>query len=182
MAKKVISMSLSQKSIQNAINELRNYQSELKRKTELFVKKLAEVGIPVIDENMAKANYTYDDKGIRSGSDTSHYTHVQIHTFGDYAQAKLIVENREIAFIEFGSGVYYNGSAGASPHPKGQEFGFLIGSYGAGHGQQKVWGYYDEGGNLVLTHGVEATMPMLHAYEEIVQKCAKVAREVFGSG
>ena len=46
MAKKVISMSLSQKSIQNAINELRNYQSELKRKTELFVKKLAEVGIP----------------------------------------------------------------------------------------------------------------------------------------
>ena len=58
MAKKVISMSLSQKSIQNAINELRNYQSELKRKTELFVKKLAEVGSPVIDANMAKANYT----------------------------------------------------------------------------------------------------------------------------
>ena len=182
MSKKVISMSLSKKSIQNAINELRNYQSELKRKTELFVKKLAEVGIPVIDENMAKANYIYDGKGIRSGSDTSHYTHVQIHTFGDYAQATLIVEGKELLFVEFGAGVYYNGSAGASPHPKGQEFGFLIGSYGAGHGQQKVWGYYDDSGQLVLTHGVEATMPLFKAHEEIIQKYVKVAKEVFGDG
>ena len=182
MAKKVIKCSLSQKSIQNAIQELRSYQSELRRKTELFVKKLAEVGIPVIDENMAKASFTYDDKGIQSGSDTSHYTHVEIHTFGDYAQANLIVENKSILFIEFGAGVYYNGAAGASPHPKGQEVGFLIGSYGAGHGQKKVWGYYDDSGQLVLTHGVEATMPVLKAYNEIIQKCVKVAKEVFGDG
>ena len=182
MSKKVIKCSLSQKSIQNAIQELRSYQSELSRKTEIFVKRLAEIGIPVIDENMAKANYTYDEKGIRSGSDTSHYTHVEIHTFGDYAQANLIVEGKSLFFIEFGAGVYYNGSVGTSPHPKGQEFGFLIGSYGAGHGQQKVWGYYDDSGQLVLTHGVEATMPLFHAHEEIIQKYVKVAKEVFGDG
>lgn len=82
-------------------------------------------------------------------------------------------------FIEFGAGVYYNGSAGASPHPKGQEFGFLIGSYGAGHGQQKVWGYYDETGELVMTHGVEATMPLFKAEQKIIDEYVSVAKRVF---
>ena len=73
-----------------------------------------------------------------------------------------------------------HGEAGTSPHPKGQEFGFLIGSYGVGHGVQKVWGYYDETGALVMTHGVEATMPVLKAYQKIITDYISVAKKVFG--
>ena len=47
MAKK-IRISLSEKSIQNAINEVRKYQRELISKNEVFVRRLAELGIPVI--------------------------------------------------------------------------------------------------------------------------------------
>lgn len=55
----------------------------------------------------------------------------------------------------------------------------IIGSYGEHHGVQKVWGYYDDDGTLVLTHGVEAQMPVLKAEEEIAKRYMEVARRVF---
>lgn len=180
MTRHTINISLSEKSVNEAIRQLQQYKNWLIKKTSLLVKELAEVGIPVIDENMAKANYTYDENGVRSGSDTIHRTCVEMSgSQSGTATAKLIVEGKEILFIEFGAGVYYNGEAGNSPHPKGVVNGMIIGSYGEGHGVQKVWGYYDESGKLILTHGVEAQMPVYKAEMEIVQKYIKVARRVF---
>lgn len=179
MAKRVFQSSLSVKGIENLIKQLRDYQNQLNRKTEQLVKKLAEAGIPVIDSNMAKATFTVDSKGIQSGSDPEHYTYVKINTFDDYAEATLIVEGNELLFIEFGSGVYHNTPVGTSPNPKGGELGYVIGSYGQGHGVQKVWGYYDDDGNLILTHGTEATMPIYKAGLEIREKFLRIAREVF---
>lgn len=180
MTRHTINISLSGKSVNEAIRQLQQYKNWLIKKTSLLVKELAEVGIPVIDENMAKANYTYDENGVRSGSDTSHRTYVEMSgSQSGTATAKLIVEGKELLFIEFGAGVYYNGDAGNSPHPKGVVNGMIIGSYGEGHGVQKVWGYYDDDGNLVLTHGVEAQMPVYKADMEIIQKYVEVARRVF---
>ena len=182
MAKQTITLGLSQKSVEKALKQLRQYKQWIRNKTTELVKALAEIGIPVIETNVADASYTFDSKGVRSGSNTEHYTYVKLNNFGSYSQANLVVEGEEILFIEFGAGVYYNGEPGTSPHPKGQEFGFLIGSYGVGHGVQKVWGYYDETGALVMTHGVEATMPVLKAYEKIIADYVSVARRVFGNG
>lgn len=181
MARHTINVSLSENSIQKAIRQLQQYKSWLVQKTEQFVRELAEIGIPVIDENMAKASYTYDEKGIRSGSDTSHYTHVELSSSvqASVARATLVVEGKELLFIEFGAGVCYNGEADTSPHPKGQEFSFLIGSYGEGHGAQKMWGYYADSGELIRTRGVEAQMPVYKAEKEIKQKYIEVARKVF---
>lgn len=180
MSKQTIALGLSVKSVEKAIRQLKSYKQWLRNKTTELVKALAEVGIPVIETNVAEAGYTFDSKGVRSGSNTEHYTYVRLNNFGSYAQANLVVEGEEILFIEFGAGVYYNGEAGTSPHPKGQEFNFLIGSYGAGHGVQKVWAYYDETGALVMTRGVEATMPVLKAYEKIITDYKSVVRRVFG--
>lgn len=55
---------------------------------------------------MAKASYTYDEKGVRSGSDTSHHSYVEMKSAGEYVEAKLIVEGKELMFIEFGAGVF----------------------------------------------------------------------------
>lgn len=179
MARHTINILLSEKSIDEAIGQLQQYKNWLIKKTSQLVKELAEVGIPVIDENMEKASYTYDEKGVRSGSDTSHYTHVKIQSFGSCSKANLIVQGKELMFIEFGAGVFYNGAAGSSPHPKGAVNGMVIGSYGNHRGVQKVWGYYADSGELVLTHGVEAQMPVYKADMEIIQKYVEVARRVF---
>lgn len=171
MAKK-ISISLSHKSIQNAINEVRKYQRELIDKNELFVRRLAELGIPVIDQNIAAA---------QGDSDKNHNTYIKINSFGSYSEAKLIVEGTDLLFIEFGSGTHYNGSAGTSPHPKGEEFGYTIGSYGKGQGSKDFWLYYADTGEVVMSHGTESTMPVYKASVEIIQNIRRIAREVFGS-
>lgn len=179
MARHTINISLSEKSVNEAIRQLQQYKNWLIKKTSQLVKELAEVGIPVIDENMAKASYTYDEKGVRSGSDTSHHSYVEMKSAGEYVEAKLIVEGKELMFIEFGAGVFYNGEAGTSPHPKGEVNGMVIGSYGEGHGVQKIWEYYADSGEFILSHGVEAQMPVYKADMEIIQKYAEVARRVF---
>ncbi|VYT08902.1 Uncharacterised protein [uncultured Clostridium sp.] len=171
MAKK-ISISLSQKSIQNAISEVRKYQRELIDKNELFVRRLAELGIPVIDQNIAVA---------QGDSDKNHNTYIKINSFGSYSEAKLVVEGSELLYIEFGSGIHYNGSAGTSPHPKGEEFGYTIGSYGKGQGSKDFWFYYADTGEAVMSHGTQSTMPVYKASMEIIQNIRRIAREVFGS-
>lgn len=171
MAKK-ISISLSQKSIQNAINEVRKYQRELIDKNEVFVRRLAELGIPIIDQNIADAE---------GDSDKNHNTYIKINSFGSYSEAKLVVDGKDLLFIEFGSGIHYNGSAGTSPHPKGEEFGYTIGSYGKGQGSKDFWFYYADTGEAVMSHGTESTMPVYKASVEIVQNIRRIAKEVFGS-
>lgn len=171
MAKK-ISISLSQKSIQNAINEVRKYQRELIDKNEVFVRRLAELGIPVIDQNIAAA---------QGDSEKNHNTYIKVNSFGSYSEAKLVVEGSDLLYIEFGAGIRYNGSAGTSPHPKGEEFGYTIGSYGKGQGKNDFWFYYADTGETVMSHGTEATMPVFRASQEIIQNIRRIAREVFGS-
>lgn len=172
MAKKVIKFGLSQKSIQSAISELRKYQQSLIDTNAEFVRRLAELGIPVIDQNISAA---------AGDSDKSHNTYIKINSFGSYSQAQLIVEGRDILFIEFGSGVHYNGSAGTSPHPKGEEFDYTIGSYGKGQGKNDHWFYYADTGEAVMSRGTQATMPVYKASVEIIQNIRRIAKEVFGS-
>lgn len=171
MAKK-ISISLSHKSIQNAINEVRKYQREFIEKNELFVRRLAELGIPVIDQNIAAA---------QGDSDKNHNTYIKINSFGSYSEAKLVVEGVDLLFIEFGAGIHYNSSAGTSPHPKGEEFGYTIGSYGKGQGSKDFWFYYADTGEAVMSRGTESTMPVYKASVEIIQNIRRIAKEVFGS-
>lgn len=169
---KTISVTLSPDSIKNAISELQKYKAELRIKNDLFVKRLAELGIPVIDQNIAAA---------QGDSDKGHNAYIKLNSFGNYSQAQLIVEGKDILFIEFGSGIFYNGSAGSSPHPKGEEFGYTIGSYGYGQGKNETWFYYADTGEKVMSHGTKATMPVYKASVEIIQNVRRIANEVFGA-
>lgn len=172
MANKTIKMELSHKSIQDTIKQLRAYQKSLVSKNEEFVRRLAELGIPVIDENIALA---------QGDSDKNHNTYIRINNFGGYSQATLVCEGSDLLFIEFGSGIHYNTPAGTSPHPKGQDFGCTIGSYGQGNGKNESWVYYADSGEWVRSYGTEATMPVYKASVKIMQNIRKIAKEVFAS-
>ena len=172
MSKKIIKCSLNQKSIQNAIDQLKVYQTELNNKNELFIQRLAELGIPIIDQNIALA---------QGDSDKNHNTYIKINRFGSYSQAALVCEGSGLLFIEFGAGIHYNGAAGSSPHPKGEEFGYTIGSYGQGKGKNESWVYVADSGEWVRSYGTEATMPVYKASVEIMQNICRIAKEVFSA-
>lgn len=171
IALKKITMRLNSRDISKAIKELKKYRTSLNDKNELFIKRLAEIGIPVIEQRINEA---------RGDSSKEHLTHIEVNRFGNYAQAKLIVQGNDIMFIEFGAGIHYNTSPGDSLHPKGSELGYTIGSYGKGQGKRDSWFYYADSGEAVMSHGTEATMPVYSASVEIRNNMIRIAKEVFG--
>lgn len=183
---KPIYVTLTKKgSLDKAIKQIKEYTQSLNVKGEIFLQRLAEVGIPIIDTRIGWAH---------GDSDPQHSTHIRVSSFGDYTEAHLIVEGKDLLFIEFGSGVHYNGSAGQSPRKSikgsqngveyemtgGKELGYTIGSYGNGQGVKDHWFYKAENGDTIMSHGTEASMPLYHATMEIINSIQRIAQEVYG--
>ena len=166
-----IEIELSKASVDSAIAQLKEYLQSLNDKNALFVKRLAESGIPVIDEKI---------EGSAGDADKYHDTQIKIHSYGDYSEATLTVSGQDILFIEFGSGIHYN--EGSSATHAGQ-FGYGVGTYpGQTHAfDPKGWWYKDETGAPQQSYGQQATAPMLQASHEIIANIRKIAREVYGS-
>lgn len=90
----------------------------------------------------------------------------------------VIADGKDAIWMEFGAGVFHNGAVGSAPNPLAQKLGYTIGGYGKGHGKQNTWGYYDNG-ELHLTHGVPASMPLYKAVMKVVPDIPSIAEEVF---
>ena len=176
MGKKVISIGLSASEIERAIKEIEKYKQDFQRKVDLFRKKVAE---KIADEAQTKFSSSGVDDLLRGGTRQAEVS-VNVSDNGDIT---LVIANGEDAvWVEFGAGVYYNGSVGSSPNPYGAEAGLTIGSYGKGNGKREVWGFYETPGDpttLQLTHGTAATMPMYNAVQSIIPQIVIIAREVF---
>ena len=158
-------MSLSTASIDNAIKELKAFQVSLDQKKDKLLEELANIGVKEASIRFTTAMYD----GVNDSS-------VTLETIADGYCIKA--EGKAVAFIEFGAGVYHNPG---EPYPNPRPSGIVgIGEYGQGHGKRQAWGFRDESGELVITHGNPAAMPMWYASEEMRSKILKIAREVFG--
>lgn len=174
MGKKVIRINLSEKDIDRAIKELEQYKREIIRKTELLRTKIAER-----IANLAQSGFNgavVDDLTEESGG--ARKAEVQVSIDERENVSVVIAAGEDAVWAEFGAGVYHNGSVGSSPHPKGQELGLTIGGYGKGMGKRQVWGFYEDG-ELKLTHGAPATMPMYNAMKIVCDEIVAIAKEVF---
>ena len=170
---KTIRFNLSVSGIGRAISELKAYKRDIARKTEIFQKRFAEEVAKLAQSGFDSSYLDYQVDG-----ETTPAT-VSVDVTSDGNTSFVTAYGEDAVWIEFGAGVYYNGASGSSPHPKGQELGYTIGSYGKGQGKRKVWGYYRDG-ELILTHGTPATMPMYNALKQACDNIWSIAREVFG--
>lgn len=174
VAKKKISFTLSARDINRAIKELEQYKKDFLDKMELLRKKVAERLENLAANGFAGAivdDLTEDSGGVRYAQVTT-----SIDERGNVSV--VIAQGEDAVWVEFGAGVYHNGSAGSSPHPKGSELGFTIGDYGKSMGKKNTWGFYEDG-ELRLTHGTPAVMPMYNAVKIVCDEIADIAKEVF---
>lgn len=174
MSKHTIKCTLSSKSIDKAIQEVRAYEKDFLKKVDIFRKRFAE---RIAEEAQAGFNSSIVDDIIRGGVKMAQ---VSVSATERGTISVVMAHGQDAIWVEFGAGVTHNGAAGSSPHPKGSELGFVIGGYGQGNGKKKVWGYYDDAGGLVLTRGTPATMPMFRSAQSAVNVIADIAKEVFG--
>ena len=158
-------MKLSASSIRDAITELKSYRDSIDAKMDQLLEKLAYIGVKEASVRFTTAIYD----GVNDSSVTLESTQ------DGYC---IKAEGRAVAFIEFGAGVYHNPG---EPYPNPRPAGIVgIGEYGKGLGKRQAWGYKDESGELVITHGNPAAMPMWYASEEMRNAIVKTFKEVFG--
>ena len=174
MRKKKITIGLSEQDIDRAIREMAQYKTEFLQKVELLREKVADR--LAVEAQSGFTGAVVDDL-IKRGQK---FADVKV-SVDNRANLSVVVANGEDAvWVEFGAGVYHNGSPGSSPHPNGAELGFTIGSFDKGNGKKEAWGYYDENNELKLTRGTPATMPMYRAVQTVCNDIQNIAREVFG--
>lgn len=162
---KVIKMSLSTKSIGQALNELKAYRNSIESREKELLEELANIGVREASVRFTTAMYD----GVNDSE-------VTLETIEN--GYRIVAEGKAVAFIEFGAGVYHNPT---EPYPNPRPDGIVgIGEYGKGYGKRQAWGFKDESGELVITHGNPAAMPMWYASEEMRNSILKIARGVFG--
>ena len=171
---KKISFSLDSQSVVKAIAELDEYKREIEQKTEQLRQRIGMLIAWSATHGFSTA--IVDD--IVGGEKRYANVDVSVNEAGDITV--VMADGEDAVFVEFGAGVYNNGAVGTSPHPKGAELGFTIGSFGDGNGAKNVWGFPD-GGSITLTHGTPAAMPMYRGVREACDQMAEIAREVFGA-
>ena len=164
MRRTVIEVGLGEKAIDQAVRKLNRYKQEFLAREKRLIEGLAEIGLKEASVRFTTAMY--------DGTND-----VSVHLDATKNGYVIVADGKAVAFIEFGAGVYHNGS---EPYPNPRPQGIVgIGEYGKGHGKQKAWGYKDENDELVITRGNPAAMPMWYASEEIKNSVLKVVKEVF---
>ena len=162
-----ITIQLSEASIHQAIKELKEYKRDLARKVQKLIDLMVQYG-----EDYAINQVGHVDTGETLST---------IHGYRN-GNKGVIVAGGNAIWLEFGTGVRYNGPKGSSPHPMGGELGMKIGEYGLGHGADpNGWWYYDEAEQSHHTYGVAANMFMWKTARELERIAPELAREVFGA-
>lgn len=173
MGRKVISFGLSTSEINRAMKELADYKQEILQKTEFLREKVAE---RLADEAKNGFSGAVVDDLTRGGQ---RFAQVDVSVDNRGSVTVVVASGEDAVWVEFGAGVYHNGSPGSSPHPHGAELGMTIGGFGKGNGKKEVWGYYEDG-ELKLTRGTPARMPMARAVTTVCNDIKEIAKEVFG--
>lgn len=153
------------KSIKKAIDYLDNYVASIESKKEMLTKRLSDIGLSEATIRFSSA-YT--------GGNMNDVTVSVKKLKRGYS---IVASGKEVCFIEFGAGVYYNGT---EPYPNPRPTGIVgIGQYGQGKGSRSGWYYRDENGAKHFTRGTPSAMPMYWASKEMQHAVTRIAKEVF---
>lgn len=152
-------------SINEAIKQLEAYKKDFLVKEQIFVRRLAEVGLSVASTGFALADYD----GVND---------VVVRMEHSGTRATVIASGETVGFIEFGTGVKF---------PEWDNTGMEYtppkhGTYGKGYGARPHGWYFKPNGSegaAQHTYGNPPAEAMLTAREAIVERVIQIAREVW---
>lgn len=165
---KIVINALDGKSIDKAIKQVNQYKREVMAKEKLLLQKLSEYGVNRVNIHYSWFQYDGDFSGIEA------------KPIVGKNKAIIQAKGQEIAFIEFGTGVYYNG---AESYPLPRPEGIVgIGQYGKGRGNNpRGWYFTSSHGTSQYTKGNPPAMAFYKTTNELAEILTDIAREVFKS-
>lgn len=174
MAKK-ITITLSQKSIQDAISRIKAYQNDLTYKCQLLAEKLAERGVEIARLQLADLDAIFTTELISS-------VHAEYKGSVKGGGIWAVVAGTDHAmFVEFGTGIVGKRSPYPGNLPDGIDWQYASGKtirqladgrYG--------WFYKDDDGQWWFTEGMPSRPFMYYTAQELEKIVVETAREVFG--
>lgn len=161
---KIVINPFDPKSISEAIKKVEQYKKDFIAKEQIFVKRLAEIGVSVASTGFATAKYDGVNDVV-----------VSMEQFGNRVVVKA--DGETVGFIEFGTGIR---------NREWDNFGVAYippehGTYGKGKGKQPHGWWYTpaDGGKGVHTYGNPPAEAMIEARDEIITRITQIAREVW---
>lgn len=186
MSKK-ISFNLSARSVKQAAKELLDYKKSLVVKCSTFVRRLADQGILVAQDNLGEfGRYVtfevqvdpgrYGARALLIATNTGHITSQWISKDEDGNEVIREADVSPLMMAEFGSGLIAN-------NVRAHEFGMGTGTFPEQtHAEEPDgWWYMDLDREWHHSYGIRPTMPMWKAAVEMNDVIVETAREVFGS-
>ena len=161
---------LSLASIEKSQAQLEAFKTKLKRLETELPRVLAEYGATVAKANFASAPYDI----LLSGA----WSNANINVTAEQTDNgwRVLASGREVCFVEFGAGVWYNGG-GETYLGKRPDGVVGIGEYGSGHGKQNVW-VFGTGDDKTFTQGTPASNAMYYTAEELKRRIVDEARRI----
>lgn len=158
------------KSVTAAIAELKDVRAEWRRKANLLCETVAAMIADQVSENLSEIDMSDDLKDISTHTATPRFPILGAEARGN----QVYIGGEEIAFVEFGAGIYHNGGR-SNPLADKVQFETAIGSYGQGNGNKKYWFV----AHNLISCGTPAYMPIYRAIEAVKPKIPMIAREIF---
>ena len=152
-------------SITEAIKQLEQYKKDFLAKEQIFIKRLAEIGVSVASAGFSTADY-----------DGTNDVVVTMEHGGN--RAKVIASGETVGFIEFGTGIKF-------PEWDNSEMEYTPpkhGTYGKGHGARPNGWYFKPNGSegaAQHTYGNPPAEAMRTARDVMVEKVIQIAREIW---
>lgn len=161
---KIVINPFDPKSINKAIKMVNQYKRDFLAKEEIFIKRLAEIGVSVASTGFALADYD----GVND---------VQVTMTQSGSSAAVIAYGETVGFIEFGTGVR---------HPEWDNSGMEYtppqhGTYGKGKGANPHGWYFkqSDGASARHTYGNMPAEAMRTARDTMIERVTQIAREVW---
>lgn len=167
MRPKITVQLFDNKSINRAIRRLEEYKAWILQKEEEFLTELAWMGATRVKMVLARPQYDGN-------------TNFSVYFDIDSGVATISANGQEIAFVEFGAGVWYN-DAESYPLPR-PDCIVGIGQYGKGKGNDPRGWWFSKDGESRFTRGNPPAMAFYKAKVEIEESIGNVARKVFKHG
>ena len=158
------------KSVTAAIAELKDVRAEWRRKANLLCETVAAMIADQVSENLSEIDMSDDLKDISTHTATPRFPILGAEARGN----QVYIGGEEIAFVEFGAGIYHNGGR-SNPLADKVQFETAIGSYGQGNGNKKYWFV----AHNLISCGTPAYMPIYRAIEAVKPQIPMIAREIF---
>ena len=169
MSRKVIDLDiLDSASIDNAIGYVDELQRRLDKITQ-GIERLSQLGVKIADDAFAMVAIDTGSEPVKVTCKTEKYGFT------------ITASGRDVAYMEFGAGVYYNGiepyegsrPVGIDPiggHDTINNSGFSLGNFDS-------WSY-KKGKETVKTHGTPAAQGMYLAQKAIAEEATKIIKEI----